>query len=239
MKIALWGYGKMGKAIEEAGLERGYQFPIKAGRKDDLKGFDYSGISAIIEFTAPESAVDNINTAIELGVPIVVGTTGWNKELVNVTVNVKENKAKLLHASNFSIGVNLFFKLNEDLAKLMDAYPEYKVALEEIHHTQKLDAPSGTAITLADGVLANNTKFDSWELSEDKEIEDKLPIVALREPNVPGTHSLEYKSEIDSIKIKHTAFNRKGFATGSLVAAKWLSEQSSGVYTMRNVLNID
>lgn len=238
MKIALWGYGKMGVVIETLGLAKGYEFPIKATSKDDLKLFDYSEVDAIIEFTQPEAAISNIKLALELGVPIVVGTTGWYDSIPEIERLTQDKGGKVLYASNFSIGVNLFFKLNEMLANWMDNYPEYKATLTETHHTEKLDAPSGTAITLAEGLLENNKHYAAWKLRENFQEDNNLSVIAVREPNVPGTHEIKYASEIDEITIEHKAYNRNGFASGSIFAAEWLSKSAPGFYSIKDAIKL-
>lgn len=239
MKIGLVGYGKMGKAIEQIAIERGHEIVFKINSQTKIEAVDLKQADVCIEFTQPELAIHHIQTLINAGIPSVVGTTGWGKELSTVTSWVKDADASLIHASNFSLGVNLFFKLNEYLAKLMAPYSEYHVSTEETHHTQKLDYPSGTAITLAEGIIANHTAYNSWNaaLNQTPEHqENSIPIEAIREENVPGTHSIQYATEIDQIKIEHIANNRVGFALGSVIAAEWIVNRK-GIYTFRDILD--
>jgi 4-hydroxy-tetrahydrodipicolinate reductase len=239
MKIALIGYGKMGKVIEEIALERGHKIVAKVNSSNSLSSVDLSSAEVAIEFTRPELAVPHIEYCLSKQLPIVVGTTAWQNELDRITTLVKETNGSLLHASNFSIGVNIFFEINKRLAQLMSGQLGYKATLEEIHHLQKLDAPSGTAITLANGILENNSDYLSWVHEEEKAPhtnEYQLGVISHRKPDVPGTHSISYHSEIDSITITHEAHNRTGFALGSVIAAEWLY-QRKGIYTINDVLN--
>jgi 4-hydroxy-tetrahydrodipicolinate reductase len=235
MNIAIIGYGKMGKEIEKVALERGHKIVLKISSKnrhdfisDNLKTADVA-----IEFTSPEMAVKNINTCIKSKTPIVVGTTGWYSKLEEVRTHVLENEGSLLYATNCSIGVNLFFKLNKQLAKLMNSHSDYAIEMEETHHTEKQDAPSGTAITLAEGVIENTAK-EIWVKGNAQGKRD-LGIVSYRTENVPGTHVVNYTSEIDAIEIKHTAHNRKGFALGAVIAAEYIANKK-GIFTMEDVL---
>lgn len=239
MNIALIGYGKMGKAIEEVALERGHQVSLKIISKDNLSDMDWKGIDAAIEFTKPESAVANIKFCLENKIPIAVGTTGWYDHYSELKDLCAKEKGTLLAATNFSLGVNLFFALNEYLAKLMNKHHDYQASMVEIHHTEKLDAPSGTGITLAEGLIANHDVYNSWENVKkgQNSSQNALVLESLREPNVPGTHSIQYENEIDSIQITHTAHNRKGFALGSVLAAEWIKDKN-GVFTMRDVLDL-
>ncbi len=240
MNIALIGYGKMGKAIEEIGLQKGHTFPLKvnADNLSDFTAENLKGIDVAIEFTTPDTAFDNLKLLFENKIPTVCGTTAWlDKKAAAETICTK-NETAFLYASNFSVGVNLFFELNKKLALLMQGYPEYKASLEEIHHTAKLDAPSGTAVTLAEGLIEKHTTYDQHKLvdnTSEKVNENVLPIVAKREDPAPGTHSIAYDSPIDSIEIKHTAHSRKGFASGALLAAEFLAGKQ-GVYSMKDVL---
>lgn len=238
MKIALIGYGKMGKEIEQIALLRGHEIVLKIS-VDNLHDFTIENLQkadAAIEFTAPDAALKNMHFCFDAGVPIVVGTTGWNKHLDEVKKYCSQKNAALLYASNFSVGVNLFFALNKRLAELIAPYNQYDVTMEEIHHTHKLDAPSGTAISLANDILSLHPTKKQWSL--EKSDTEHLLINAKRIDPVPGTHSIKYSSEIDDIEIIHTAHNRKGFATGAVIAAEWLAGKK-GVYTMNDVLNID
>lgn len=233
MKIALLGYGRMGKEIEKIALERGHEIVLKLDKNST--DFDISIADIAIDFSTPESAFNNITNCFNNKVPVVSGTTGWLDQYNEAIAKCKENKSGFIYASNFSLGVNLFFELNNKLAEMMNQIEGYDTSLEEIHHTKKLDAPSGTAITLAEGII-NKTNATHWEL-ETKSTTNTIPITAKRIPEVPGTHSVFYNSEIDSIEIKHTAHNRKGFALGAVVAAEWLLNKE-GVYSMKDVLNI-
>ncbi len=232
MKIALLGYGRMGKEIEKIALQRGHEIVIKYSGSED---YDIKLADVAIDFSIPDVAFANISNCINNTVPVVSGTTGWLDKYDNIVNLCNEKKGAFIYASNFSLGVNIFFELNKQLAKMMSSLEQYNISMEEIHHTKKLDAPSGTAITLAEGIIENTHKT-SWEL--DKQIsENSIPIKAVRTPDVPGTHTVTYKSEVDSIDIKHTAHNRQGFALGAVVAAEWLANKT-GVYTMNDVLNL-
>jgi 4-hydroxy-tetrahydrodipicolinate reductase len=236
LKIALIGYGKMGQMIEQKAIKRGHEIVAKIdahSTEEDWKLLSNADVA--IEFTRPESAAENICKCFALKVPIVVGTTGWYDEYNNIKDKCKEKNGTILTASNFSIGVNLFFHLNKILAQAMDSLPEYNVSIEEIHHTKKLDAPSGTAITLAEGILQYVNRKKSWMLGLDNDNQDILNINAIREDEVPGTHIVTYSSAIDEIEIRHKAYNRKGFAIGAVVAAEWLYGKS-GVFTMNDVI---
>jgi len=229
MKIALLGYGKMGKTIERIAKERGHEIVLKVDAPGD---YDLSVAEVAIEFSTPQSAFANISRALSLGLPTVAGTTGWLEHYPEAVTLCKEHEAAFLYASNFSIGVNIFFELNKTLAQLMRKYPEYAVAIEEIHHTQKLDAPSGTAITLAQEIIEQTDKV-GWELGETTE--DKIPITAKRIENVPGTHIVTYKSVVDTLEIKHTAHSRDGFALGAVLAAEGVIGKKGG-FLMKDVL---
>ncbi|MDB4443166.1 4-hydroxy-tetrahydrodipicolinate reductase [bacterium] len=237
MKIAIIGYGKMGKTIEQLAIEKGHEIVLKVDIKnaftwtnEQLKKADIA-----IEFTRPESAIGNIIRCFECGVPVISGTTGWVEKMDKIKDTCKILDGGFFYASNFSIGVNLFFKLNKILAKMMETYSDYDVSLEEIHHTQKLDAPSGTAITLAEGLLEKISRKSKW-INEAIRKESDLPIFSKRIENIPGTHSIHYDSEIDSIEIKHTAHSRLGFAKGALMAAEWMNNRK-GVYSMDDLLS--
>lgn len=233
MNIALIGYGKMGKAIEEILLERGHNVIVKLNQTPTKQ--DLINVDVAIEFSRPEVAFDNLNSLIQNQIPTICGTTGWLEKLEEIkTLNQKFNSA-FLYGSNFSLGVNLFFELNAHLAKLISNYDQYQVEIEEIHHTQKLDAPSGTAITLAEGIIQNSSKKD-WQLDENTN-PDHIPIFAKRLDNVSGTHTVFYISEVDTIEIKHTAHTRKGFALGAVIAAEWIANKK-GFFTMKDVLNL-
>jgi len=236
MNIAILGYGKMGKAIEKIALERGHTIVQKLNRGDTFKP---AGVDVAIDFSLPEAAVPNISFCINSGVPIISGTTGWLDQYDEMVALCKEKGGAFLYASNFSVGVNLFFELNKKLASLMNNQLEYQVGLEETHHTQKLDAPSGTAITVAEGVI-ENAQHKTWKLQESdtqKFSNSYVPIRSLREGKVPGTHTVTYTSPIDTIAISHEAHSRQGFAMGAVIAAEWLLGKK-GVFSMRDVLNL-
>ncbi len=233
MKIALLGYGRMGKVIERIALERGHEIVL---RKDMDVPFDgLSNADVAIDFSVPDSAACNILECFDTNVPVVCGTTGWLDQFEEITTACNEKKGGFIYSSNFSLGVNLFFELNSYLAKMMSKIEQYKVSMEEIHHTQKLDAPSGTAISLAKGVI-ENSDYTSWTL--EKPNEKQIHIEAKRIENIPGTHTVFYDSEVDQIEIKHTAHTREGFALGAVIAAEWLCNKK-GVYTMKDVLDLN
>ena len=237
MKIALFGYGKMGKEIESIALQRGHEITLKVNSETRLSAISLEQVDMVIEFTKPSLALNHIEFCLNHSKPIVVGTTGWNESLLQVGDMVEKNSGSLLHASNFSVGVNLFFELNKHLAKLMGNHSDYVATMQEIHHLQKLDAPSGTAITLAEGILENHSNYNDWKLKDQNPPADhQLEIEAIRTPDVPGTHVVSYISEIDQIEIKHVANNRKGFALGAVLAAEFLLHKK-GMYTMKDVLN--
>ena len=232
MKIALLGYGRMGKEIEKIAISRGHEIVI---RKDVDDAVDITLADVAIDFSVPNSAFNNIINCINNNVPVISGTTGWLDKYDDAVALCKEKKGGFIYASNYSVGVNIFFELNNQLAKMMSKLADYNVSMEEIHHTKKLDAPSGTAITLAEGVIENTSKA-AWVLG-DKNTENEIPIVAKRIPDVPGTHTVWYTSDVDTIAIKHTAHNRKGFALGAVIAAEWILDKT-GVFSMKDVLNI-
>lgn len=234
MKIALFGYGRMGKEIEKIALQRGHEIVLKIEEGDK---FDISLADVAIDFSVPAAAFDNITHCFKSSVPVISGTTGWLNRFEEAKTICKEQNGGFIYASNFSLGVNIFFELNRQLAKMMSSLEDYQIDIEEIHHTKKLDAPSGTAITLAEGIIENTNK-ENWILENGNDASEKeIPIVAKRIPDVPGTHIINYNSEIDSIELKHTAHNRKGFALGAVVAAEWIIGKT-GVFTMKDVLNI-
>lgn len=234
MKIALLGYGKMGKAIEKIAESRGHEIVMKVGidNQTELTVENVKKADVCIEFSSPESAFKQVSFGLSNGVPVVCGTTGWNDKVGEAKAICLENNTAFIHASNYSIGVNLFFELNNMAAKLMQPHSEYIVQVEETHHTQKLDAPSGTAITIADQILDNYTQLEGWSLDANK---SQLPIKAYRVDDVPGTHVVTYKSSIDTIELSHTAHSREGFALGAVVAAEYIHDKK-GVLTMREVL---
>lgn len=232
MRIALLGYGKMGKVIEAIALQRGHTIVLKVS--SEIKNYTLTDVDVAIEFSTPESAVENITHCLHHNVPVICGTTGWLEDYDKMMQLCHDRNGAFIYASNFSLGVNIFFELNTTLAKLMRGLPQYNVSIEEIHHTQKLDAPSGTAITLANDIIAHS-EYHDWTLENPNH--NELPIVAKRIENVPGTHEITYHSTVDSIQIKHTAHSREGFALGAVVAAEWLLGKK-GVFTMKDVLNI-
>jgi len=233
MKIALLGYGKMGKVIERIALERGHEIVLRKSSASSFDGLDNADVA--IDFSVPSSAVTNISECLNIGIPVISGTTGWLEDYNKMVALCEERNGAFIYGSNFSLGVNLFFELNNYLAKMMSKFNQYKVTMEEIHHTQKLDAPSGTAISLAKGVI-ENSNYSNWTL--DNPNENEIQIDAKRIENVPGTHSIFYTSEVDTIEIKHTAHNRDGFALGSIIAAEWIVGKQ-GVFTMKDVLELE
>jgi 4-hydroxy-tetrahydrodipicolinate reductase len=238
MKIALLGYGKMGQAIEALLSEYGHSCIGKFNSENPATIEKIREADVAIEFSTPEQCSKNIALCFEANVPVVVGTTAWYEQYDEVISKMKSDSA-ILSATNFSIGVQITFHLNKELARVMSKFPEYTASIEEIHHTAKLDKPSGTAITLAEGILENAPNLLSWKLDEERqnENENELSIIALRLPDVPGTHTVRYTSEIDTIELKHEAHSRKGFAAGAIRAAEFLHGKS-GVYTMKDVLNL-
>jgi 4-hydroxy-tetrahydrodipicolinate reductase len=230
MKIGLLGYGRMGKAIEKIALERGHEIVYKIDK--DYNNGNLIKADVAINFSIPSAAVNNVITALENSIPVICGTTGWLDQYKKVTKIALHNKTAFLYASNFSIGVNLFFKLNKTLAKIVQNQ-DYKASVEEIHHIHKLDAPSGTAITLAEEII-ENSNLKQW--CKQDAGEDELEIKSIREGEVPGIHTIQYKSDIDSITIRHEAFDRKGFAYGALIAAEWIVGKK-GIFKMDDVLN--
>ena len=231
MKIALLGYGKMGKIIDEIATQRNHEIVARLNESPNSENLNNADV--VIEFSNPEVAFNNIKTCLENNIPVICGTTGWLDQKPEIEKIAAENNTAFLYGSNFSLGVNLFFALNEKLANLMKNFPEYNVQLEEIHHTHKKDAPSGTAISLAEGIIKNDQRFEGWKLDETKEKE--LGIFAIREDEVPGTHSVFYKSSVDEIEIKHTAYSRNGFALGAVIAAEWI-QGKTGNFSMKDVL---
>ncbi len=232
MKIALFGYGRMGKMIAQIALQRGHTIVAKIDV--DTPRVDFSNVDVAIDFSMPSAAFENITSCIDHRVPVISGTTGWLQDYDKAVAICKEKNGAFIYASNFSLGVNVFFELNSQLAEMMKNLRQYDVSIEEIHHTQKLDAPSGTAITLAEGIL-KHTNHSNWKLNEASE--NEIPIISKRINQVPGTHSINYDSTIDSIEIKHTAHNREGFALGAVVAAEWIHGKT-GVFTMKDVLGL-
>ena len=233
MNIALLGYGKMGKTIEQIAINRGHKIVLTVDKDDD--NYDITKADVAIDFSIPTVAFNNISNCLNNGVPVISGTTGWLEHYDKAVALCEEKKGAFIYASNYSLGVNIFFELNKTLAKMMSTLKQYNVSMEEIHHTQKLDAPSGTAISLANDIIALNSNFENWQLDESGE--KTIPIVAKRIADVPGTHTIKYESEVDTISIEHIAHNRQGFALGAVVAAEWIVGKS-GVFSMNDVLNI-
>ena len=221
----------MGKIIDEIATRRGHEIVARLSETPNSENLNDPDV--VIEFSQPEAAFNNIKVCLENKIPVICGTTGWLTRKPEIEKIAEENKTAFLYGSNFSLGVNLFFALNEKLAEMMKNFGEYNVQLEEIHHTHKKDAPSGTAITLAEGIIKNNPEFDAWKLDETKG--NELGIFAIREDEVPGTHSVFYRSEVDEIEIKHTAYNRNGFAFGAVIAAEWILGKT-GNFDMKDVL---
>ena len=232
MKIALLGYGKMGQVIERIALERGHEIVLKKDQDNDYSGLENADVA--IDFSVPSAAVDNISSCFNTNVPVISGTTGWLEHYDEMVALCTEKNGAFISSSNFSLGVNIFFEINAYLAKMMAKLDSYKVTMEEIHHTQKLDAPSGTAISLAKGIIENSSYTD-WTL--ENPTANQIMIDAKRIGTVPGTHTVEYSSEVDSIEIKHTANNREGFALGAVIAAEWIIGKQ-GVFDMKDVLDL-
>lgn len=232
MNIGLLGYGKMGKMIETIAQNRGHTIVAKVHA--NTSEIPFGTMDVAIDFSIPEAAFANITACLDQGVPVISGTTGWLSRYEEAVQRCHDKKGAFIYASNFSLGVNLFFELNAYLAKMMAKRDDYKALLEETHHTQKLDAPSGTAITLAEGII-NNTRYTRWQL--DASDPETLPIIAKREGMVTGIHTITYESAIDTISIEHSAKNREGYALGAVIAAEWLVGKT-GVYTMKDVLGL-
>lgn len=233
MKIALLGYGKMGQVIERIAIERGHQIVLKKDENSTFEGLSNANVA--IDFSVPTAAVSNISNCFNANIPVISGTTGWLENYDEVAALCYEKNGALISSSNFSLGVNVFFELNEYLAKIMSKFESYKVEMEEIHHIQKLDEPSGTAISLAKGIIENST-YINWTLENPEE--NQIHIEAKRSGTVPGTHIVTYNSAVDAIEIKHTAHNREGFALGALIAAEWIIGKQ-GIFTMKDVLELD
>jgi 4-hydroxy-tetrahydrodipicolinate reductase len=246
MKLALLGYGKMGQIIERLALERGHEVVLKIhiDNIDELTTSNLRKADVAIDFSAPSAALSNIYACFDANIPVVVGTTGWYGELQQVKNDCLDRNNTLLYGSNFSIGVNLFFHINEVMARLMNKFPDYEVQVEEIHHTEKLDAPSGTAMTIAEGIIENLDRKEEWvnevEGTPFDEVvkEDQLLITSQRIENVPGTHTVVYSSEVDEIELKHTAHSRAGFALGAVIAAEWL-QHKQGFYNIADIFNFN
>lgn len=236
MNLALIGYGRMGHEIEAAAIKRGHtiKLTIDVDNKGDLNSKNLSGIDAAIEFTSPESAYENVRICLESRVPVVSGTTGWQEKYQNAVELCKKARTAFIQSSNFSIGVNILFKLNAELARYMENYRNYNVSIEEIHHTRKLDAPSGTALSLVKGITSNHSGFTGWAFPGAVSGAE-IPVAAIREGMVPGTHTVKWDSEIDTITLRHEAKNRKGFALGAVVAAEFIAGKE-GIFTMNDVM---
>lgn len=236
MNIVLFGYGKMGREIEQIALQRGHQLLYKFD-KDNIADATTEVLQrgdVAIEFSTPHTVVDNILRCFEANLPVVVGATGWYHEFENIKEKCLYDKRSLFYATNFSVGVNLFWKVTEQMAKLMSGFPDYEPSLQEIHHVHKLDKPSGTAITTAEKLLAQQALKRKWSI-ENKNVQDELYIDVVREDEVPGTHTVTYRSDIDEISLTHKAYNRKGFALGAVMAAEFLKGRT-GMYTMSDML---
>jgi len=238
MKIALVGYGKMGKAIEEIALQNGHEIVLKITieNTEDLTTENLQKADVAIEFTGPESAAENLEKCIDAGIPVVCGSTGWLNKWDEIKNRCLSKNGALVYSSNYSIGVNLFFELNKHLSKLMKDYETYDVKMEEIHHTQKKDAPSGTAITLAEQILENIKRKKNW-VNHSSDKPDELQIISERIDPAPGTHKIKYTSSIDDIEITHTAHNRMGFAGGAVKAAEFIKDKK-GIFSMKDVLGL-
>lgn len=238
MKIALVGYGKMGKTIERIALERGHEvvLRISSSNQSDLIKDNLANADVVIEFTNPEAAFDNVRKCLMAGTPVVCGSTGWNEKLEEAYKICLENNTAMLQSSNFSIGVNVFFEINKLLAQIMNQYPNYEVSIEETHHTHKKDAPSGTAITIAERILEQLDRKKTWSITQPI-VPSELSIVAHRIDEVPGTHNVKYSSDIDEIELIHTAHNRDGFALGAVVTAEFL-QGKKGIFKMKDVLGL-
>ena len=233
MNIALLGYGRMGKTIEQIAIKRGHNVVLTIDK--DNPNYDITKADVAIDFSIPTVAFNNITNCINNNVPVISGTTGWLDKYDEAVTLCKEKKGAFIYASNFSLGVNIFFELNKTLAKMMSALDQYNVTMEEIHHTKKLDAPSGTAISLANDVIEHHEGYNNWKL--DERGDKTIPIAAKRIVDVPGTHNVTYKSEIDTINIEHIAHTRHGFALGAVIAAEWIAGKT-GIFSMNDVLNI-
>lgn len=236
MNIAIIGYGRMGKTIEGIAKERGHTVTavIDVDNQDDIHQLGTKNIDVAIEFTQPASAFDNLTTLTKQGISVVSGTTGWTDHMADVKVMAKENKTGFFYAPNYSIGVNLFFAISEYAAELMNKFPDFDVHIEEVHHLQKLDSPSGTAIHLAEGIMEKTDRKTSW-INKESNRPEELAILSGREPDVPGIHSAVFSGKYDIIELKHTAASRMGFATGAVLAAEFINGKE-GIYTMKDLL---
>ena len=246
MKIALLGYGKMGRIIEQFALDRGHEIVLKIDENSlDLKTTENLQTADVaIDFSTPHSVLGNIESCFAAGLPVVVGTTGWYDKIPEIKAECEQSNNSLLYASNFSVGVNVFFFVNQVLAKIMNRYPQYDVLVEEIHHTQKLDSPSGTAITIAEGILDGLERKNAWVnelVGETEEVvtrPEQLLIESHRIEDVPGTHTVVYSSEVDDIEFKHKAHGRAGFALGAVLAAEWL-QGKKGFYSVKDMFDFN
>ena len=244
MKLALLGYGKMGHIIEKIAIDRGHQVVLRidALNPEDLTSENLQKADVAIDFSTPSSVLKNMEACFEASVPVVVGTTGWYDRLAEVETKCREGNKTMLYASNFSVGVNVFFHVNKMLARIMNRYPQYEVQVEEIHHTQKLDSPSGTAITIAEGIVGQLERKSEWVnelVGDDRDViarPEQLLIESHRIEEVPGTHTVIYSSEVDEIELKHTAHSRTGFALGAVIAAEWLKDRK-GFYTVAEMFD--
>ena len=237
MKIAIIGYGKMGKEIEAIALERGHSISIAFSSNDPFNAQSEIDADVAIEFSAPNLALKHISLCLDKNIPVIVGTTGWAEHLSDIEAEVSDKKGSLLHASNFSLGVHLFWEMGKKLSGLMKGHGDYKASITETHHTEKRDQPSGTAITTAELILDQQDHYTNWKLAQNEnEKEDILPVISKRLPQVPGTHEITYASDIDRISLTHEAKNRKGFALGAVIAAEWL-QGKKGTFTMADIIN--
>ncbi len=238
MKIAIIGYGRMGRAIESLGKELGHTFPliIDLDNRDELGGKRLSEVDAAVEFTSPDSGPGNVLACLEQGIPVVTGTTGWNERMEEIRQYCQEKGGALFHASNYSIGVNILFALNQQLAGIMDRFPRYRVALKEVHHIHKLDAPSGTALTLAGQIIEKSSRINRWHPGTATE-EGSVPVESVREGEVTGQHFIRYESEVDLLTLGHEAKSRDAFAMGALMAAEFIRGKS-GVFGMKELLKL-
>ncbi len=236
MRIALIGYGRMGHEIESIAIKRNHSINliIDQDNASDINSEKLKDIDVAIEFSSPSAAFDNINRCLENSVPVVSGTTGWLENYAKAVETCKRNGTSFIHSSNFSIGVNLLFMLNAELAKRMEGYHEYNASVEEIHHVKKLDAPSGTALKLVEGITGGHSLYDGW-CPGDTFTDGKVPVSSVREGMVPGTHIVTWDSEVDSITLKHEAKSRQGFALGAVIAAEFIHDKH-GIFTMRDVM---
>lgn len=239
MNIALIGYGKMGKVIEEIAISRGHTILAISNSQHPIENIDFENVDVAIEFSIPDLAPKHIKHCVDQNTPIVVGTTAWNGSLPEIKRYVENNEGSLLYASNFSIGVNIFFELNKQLSSILSTHSGYKPSLTEIHHTEKLDAPSGTAVSLANDIVARNKNIQKWTPIEKEASvsENELGVISERIEGVPGTHTIKYDSSIDTIEISHIAHNRNGFALGSVLAAEFLANKK-GIFTMQDVIKL-